>query len=394
MLTIVVIAIVVAVGLRGRPAGERQLLLERARTGVHAIGGIARRIDLDSLRDELRMSPPLAMLTWAVLLSGVALFVLCSGGSFGPRTTNGEWWRLATSMLGASTMWLLVVNAAALLTVAPAVGRRIGMAAFGIVYLMTGLVAGALNLRLYPVALTSGASAPIFGLLGVLVASRLWNRVRIPAAAAIVVFNMFGDDLAFAAQGAAFSAGFVSGLLFSRRDEPSAPQIGIVAIASAALVVALAFPLRGIADVRPEIARIVELEDRTAGAYQTTYEKYVHGKVTGESLAQQIDRTILPDLQEEDGRVKALQRVPPEHQQLVADAEEYLRLRIESWRLRARALRQAGKVPDRDVRLTGVSADAAWRIRAEAQYRANLVTFGSVERAERAAQEVFGRIKP
>jgi len=394
MLPIIAIALVIAVGVRIMTAGERQQLLERARTDARAIPAIARRMDLASLRGDLRMPPSLAMLTAALLLSGVALFMLHAGGSFGPRTTNGEWWWLATSMLVAPGFALLVVDAVALLTVAPAVGNRIGTAAFGVVFFMAGLVAGAVNLWICPVAVTSAASAPIFGLFGVLVALRLWNRATVPAAAVFVVFNMFGDDLPFAAQGAAFTVGFAGGLLFSLRGEPTARQIGIVAIASAALIVALALPQRNIADVKPEIARIVELEDRTAGAYQATYEKYAHGKVTGETLAQQIDRTILPDLREEDGRVKAMQRVPREHKQLVADAEEYLRLRIESWRLRAKALRQSGKVPDRDARLTGQYADAAWRTRAEAQYRANLVTFGSAEGAERAAHEMLGRIRP
>ena len=99
----------------------------------------------------------------------------------------------------------------------------------------------------------------------------------------------------------------------------------------------------------------------------------------------------VPELQAEDGHLKALQRVPREHQTLVADAEEYLRLRIESWRLRARALRQAGKVPGRGT-LTGVSEDAVWRMRAEAQYRTNLATLGNAEGAERAARDILRRI--
>jgi hypothetical protein len=78
----------------------------------------------------------------------------------------------------------------------------------------------------------------------------------------------------------------------------------------------------------------------------------------------------------------------------VTDAEEYLRLRIDSWRLRAKALRKTGKIPDRDTGSTGVAEDAAWRLRAETEYRANMLAFGTSEGTERASQEALKRISP
>jgi hypothetical protein len=41
------------------------------------------------------------------------------------------------------------------------------------------------------------------------------------------------------------------------------------------------------------------------------------------------------------GRLRALHDVPPEHQSLIATAEEFLKLRDESWQLRAAALHKA-----------------------------------------------------
>jgi hypothetical protein len=55
-----------------------------------------------------------------------------------------------------------------------------------------------------------------------------------------------------------------------------------------------------------------------------------------------IDSAIVPELHAADARLKAFDRVPAEHQPLVASAEEYLRLRHESWRIRADALRKMG----------------------------------------------------
>jgi hypothetical protein len=55
-----------------------------------------------------------------------------------------------------------------------------------------------------------------------------------------------------------------------------------------------------------------------------------------------IDRIILPELQAARVRLTQLdrERVPPEQQPLVIAAGEYFRLREESWRVRAEALRK------------------------------------------------------
>ncbi len=294
---------------------------------------------------------------------------------------------------------------------------------------MSGLTAAAVNLWWRPVAVSGAAAGPIFGLYGLLLASVIWSLFHrwrqsrrppdpeggdapeepltifipssaiawtLPAALAFVVCHIASDDLATAAELAAFGVGFTSGVLIARRAfqaKPAARQVGLIAAGAGAIVIAIAVPVRGIADVKPEIERVVALEARTAGAYRATYQRYAHGKITAEALARQID-AIVPDLQAEDDRLRSLEGVPQEHQGLVADAEEYLRLRIDSWRLRAKALRKTGKIPDRDTGSTGVAEDAAWRLRAETDYRANMLAFGTSEGAERASQEALKRISP
>jgi len=64
-------------------------------------------------------------------------------------------------------------------------------------------------------------------------------------------------------------------------------------------------------------------------------------RITAEALAQLIDRTIVPELHAAEARLKELDRVPHEHQPLVAGAEEYFRLRDASWRLRVEGLQKA-----------------------------------------------------
>jgi hypothetical protein len=102
-------------------------------------------------------------------------------------------------------------------------------------------------------------------------------------------------------------------------------------------------PLRGLTDVRPEIARVAELEQRTSHAYDDAVRQLTGGQISLKELAQLIDRTILPELRAAHDRVKKLDRVPRDHVSLVRAADEYFTLREKSWRVRADALRKTNK---------------------------------------------------
>jgi hypothetical protein len=101
--------------------------------------------------------------------------------------------------------------------------------------------------------------------------------------------------------------------------------------------------------------------------------------MTANALASLIDKTIVPELQVSEARLKALTGVPESHQSLVADADEYIKLRLESWRLRSEWLRKAGKLPRRGSET--------------AQHRANNRLIAEAEVTERAALEVLQKIQ-
>jgi hypothetical protein len=104
------------------------------------------------------------------------------------------------------------------------------------------------------------------------------------------------------------------------------------------IVIVLAVPLRGVADVTGEIAQVVAIEDQTSHEYDAQVDRFKRGRTTTDGLIQQIDR-IRPSLHAMSVRLNSLDKIPPEHQWLVSAAKEYLRLRDESWRLRAEGLR-------------------------------------------------------
>src|SRR6185436_5290675 len=123
--------------------------------------------------------------------------------------------------------------------------------------------------------------------------------------------------------------------------KPATVRVAAAAAVALAIAAVLAVPLRRMCDARPEIARVIAFEARTALAYQAAVNQFKLGAINAEALARVIERTIVPDLQDVLTRVTALERVPPVQEALVMSAEMYLRLRDQSWRLRAEGLHKS-----------------------------------------------------
>jgi membrane associated rhomboid family serine protease len=355
------------------------------------------------------------------------------GASLGPRTTNGEWWRLVTSAFVHTGTLHLLINAVVLFQVGAVLERLVGRLAFTGVYLSAGVFAGLVNLSSSPLVVTTSASAAVFGLYGLLFASACWelfqqrgadtphdvgtvvredaptpelyeivepwvpmplrSMKRLGAGAAVFLVFSALNGFVHTAEWTGLLAGAVSGLVIGRRVDGDKPQINRVAVAMAAAVVfaiACAVPLRNIAKVKPEIVNVFATEERTAAAYRSASDAFAKGRVTAEALAQLAERTIVSELQAADARLKALENVPLEQQPLVADARDYLRLRSASWRARAEAIRKTN--PDAR-RAPKPAADTVSRSQAEARFRSNQTALGNAEGAERAARDAFQRIK-
>jgi membrane associated rhomboid family serine protease len=346
------------------------------------------------------------------------------GATFGPATSNGEWWRLATSLFVHAGMLHVIVTMAGLAQVGITLERMHGSLAVATVYASAGLCAGLERLSGYPMDVNAGASCAVLGIYGLLIATLLWNVLERRQPAAVDESSALRDPLnlrgtaapieqEIAAEGnasaepidaqpetamipaktlarmapagaifllytlagglgtpelAGLLTGFVCGLVFARRSSNRTTPVLQVASAvgvAAIVIIASAAMLRGIADVRPEIARVVQIEDRTAGTYEKAVVQFKSGALTAQALEKVITQKIVPELQQAHARLKAVNGVPAEHRPLVANAEEYFRLRDESWRLRADALRKS-----------------------------NMIALRAADRSERASLEALERIRP
>jgi membrane associated rhomboid family serine protease len=428
MLLILAILIICGFVFYRMTAEERESLLRTVLAAFRQLKNASARglAECEPFRDALRARTPWALVTPTLVALNVTIFLFMLfgagalsdpqtlvgwGGNFGPRTTNGEWWRLVTSMFVHSGMLQLLVNVAGLVSIGFILERLVGPLAFAAVYVAAGVLACLVSLYVHPLAVSVGASGAIFGLYGLLLASSIWavlNRSSVtipltavkrlgPAAAVFILYNVANDGLDSTAKLAGLVAGFVCGIVLARRVNDGTPPARHVAAAMAATVaiaVAAAVVLHGVTDVRPEMARVVAVEDRTASAYQTAVDRFKNGRISADALAQTIDQTIVPELQAADSRLKALDRVPHEQQPLLAAAQDYLRLRFESWRLRAEGLRKTDVLTHRADGKGEQASNESWRRGAEARHKANMLLLGKAEETERASLEALHRIRP
>ena len=369
MVFVLFVLAVAVVAYRCTKPEERKKIARLVMARGREFQAATRRPEVDEFHASLRKRSAYAPATIVIAGLNVAVFVfmllgprslddpttlLAWGASFGPRTTNQEWWRLATSMFVHGGLIHLFVELITLVQAGFIIERLAGSAVFATAYLGAGILAALVNLSLSPIVVADGSSGAVFGVYGLFAAWFVINRVQkspltiparalqrlAPAALVFVLYSLAFGNLAAAANTAGLLVGcaYGFGIAIGAGDGLPVRRVAVAAFATLVIAVAGAVPLRGMADVRPEFARIVELEQRTAAEYQHIVDSARNHQIDTDKLIRLINTSIIPDLRSARARLKAIDRVPPEHQPLVTAADEYFRLRLESWRLRAEGL--------------------------------------------------------
>ena len=278
------------------------------------------------------------------------------GASVGPRTANGEWWRLMTSLFLHASTFDLVMTLIALVPLALVLERLVGPMAFLAVYLTSGVFSSLFTVSAFPLVVSCGAAGAVAGSYAFMMAVSAWGvsqqpRLVMPSitvkwlavcAAVFVAYTLATGIFATVVVG--FVSGLFQGALVSRGVNLRAtPAIRCTAIVAAMIAVAVstAVPLRGITDVRRDIDVVVAMEERAATAFRIALVEFTEARMDDKKLAAVIDNSILPDLRRNRDRLQTIdvQTVPREQRHLSATATEYLTLREESWALRAAAVR-------------------------------------------------------
>jgi membrane associated rhomboid family serine protease len=368
-----------------------ELTLRKHRQFVGAAG--LRNPRVVAFWEVLRERTPSAPVTPALVGLNIFVFVLMLfgtgatgtpdhliawGGSFGPRTTNGEWWRLVTTMFVHVSFLHLFADLAGLVAVGVVLERLVGPLAFAAVYVAAGVSSTALGLIGSPFGVSVGASGAIFGLYGLLLAAVMRSvfnnstpklplalaKCLAPAAAVFTAYSLLTSAIASGPELSALLVGWLSGLFVARDiEERPAPVIRIapILVAALAMVIVTVRPLSGMTDVTPEIHRLVIAEQEMAARYRTAIDQFTSGRISAQELAAVIDHDITPALQASQVRVASLERVPDEQKPLLVAAEQYLQLRDESWRIRSKALKMGSVSMLRQADMSEVTSRTAFR---------------------------------
>ncbi|MBP6746937.1 rhomboid family intramembrane serine protease, partial [bacterium] len=92
------------------------------------------------------------------------------GANFGPRTLNGEWWRMFSSMFLHIGFVHIAFNMAALWNLGQSAEELFGTRRFINLYFISGFGGSCLSLLFNPGVISAGASGAIFGVYGSLFA--------------------------------------------------------------------------------------------------------------------------------------------------------------------------------------------------------------------------------
>jgi len=369
------LAVVSGLYIRKLTPEERIQHYQKALEMIQRAGGAGRRLMTntadggDEFYTALRERTRWPLVTATILFLYVALYVLMFvrgsslegeelllhwGGSVGPRTTNGEWWRLVTAMFIHWGFLHLIADAAGISQIGRLTERLVGSTTFAFVFVAAGLIGGLRELSAHPVAVNAGASGGVFGIYGLLLATGAWGWVKrspltipvgvlkrmAPGAAIFLLYHLVAEGVT-----ASMAWGLVVGLVCGgvlafgiEVDKPPVRRLYPSMAATLAIIVLFAAPLRGMADVTRELRGVITLEERTATSYDAEVVRFRKGWTKAEQLADMAE-AIASDVRATRASLSTITNVPPAHQPVVKSALEFLRLREESWTLRVEGLR-------------------------------------------------------
>jgi hypothetical protein len=246
------------------------------------------------------------------------------------------------------------------------VERLLGPVALATVFLSGGVLSTVIHLSINPLEVSAGATGAVLAVYGTFLAVFVRGAMRrseftiplrvlrwlAPAATVFLLHALWTGDLPGPAGLVPLATGFVFGIgLAGTMADGWTPARRAAAMPIATIIIAavIGWPLRGVMDARPDIARVVVDEDRTARDYASATTQFKLGALKAEAVAQIIERRIEPVLMETQTRLHSLTHVPPDQAPLLTAANDFVALRIESWQLRARALHKSNMRMLRDA---------------------------------------------
>src|SRR5262247_4010710 len=304
------------------------------------------------------------MLAWGVAPMQPAIEKLIQwGANYGPKTTQGEWWRMFTCMFLHIGVLHLLFNMIALWNVGGFMERILGSAGFVVLYLLSGILGSVASVAWNPFVVSAGASGAIFGLYGGLLAFLVRHRAMQQHAslAALrtntlaflgynLVYGFMVQGIDMAAHLGGLAGGFVCGFVLT----PSPTFVGpsrhqgrsvLVGVMGLGLIIGLSELLPRAEDVEARLQQFASLDTTILATFNRAITQLQQGKLSEAEVVRILEQEVLPPWRaQREGlhQLTTLSRLPTRQKRLVATLVEYITARQERWELLREGLYQHG----------------------------------------------------
>jgi rhomboid protease GluP len=137
------------------------------------------------------------------------------GANYRPAVTDGQWWRLISSMFLHGGLMHLLMNMYGLIFVGIFLEPIIGKLKYSMAYMFCGVLASVASMWWHPATVAVGASGAIFGLYGVLTALLTTKKADASSKRFLLINNaiFIGINLLLGIRGGIDNAAHIGGLL-------------------------------------------------------------------------------------------------------------------------------------------------------------------------------------
>jgi len=166
------------------------------------------------------------LIFFCMVFAGLGLFsfdtpdLLAWGADYRPAVSQGQWWRLITSMFLHGGILHLAANIYGLFLAGYFLEPVLGRTKFALVYLISGILASLSSLWWHPATVSVGASGAIFGLYGAFLAliiakvyTKISGKAFLPMVLVFIGYNVIVGFSNSGIDNAAHIGGLVSGFL-------------------------------------------------------------------------------------------------------------------------------------------------------------------------------------
>jgi membrane associated rhomboid family serine protease len=273
-----------------------------------------------------------------MVVSGVGFFspdvgkMIQWGVDYGPLTTNGQSWRLLTSMFLHFGIMHIALNMVVLYQLGPLVERLFGNFCFLVIYLLSGLCGSLLSAIMHPVTAAGGASGAIFGVCGALIGFLAIQRSVIPRPLlkslmnSMIFFVILNVAIGSSAKGIDMSAhiggllsGIVLGAILSRRLDRGAGiwrGIAVLFLAGTPIVWA-GTHLPVVADMDAEVLKTHIAIDNANKVFNSAADDWNKTRGSDETsngkFAAVLDTQVLPPIRQLCDHLQSLKGVSKEN---------------------------------------------------------------------------------